>query len=74
MDGLLVGKGFLDSIMMLVGAAVCPAFWSAALRWTLAIMLSADQGLIKTSQSQCCNVPSPENWTESSEKSPNGSD
>jgi hypothetical protein len=48
---LPVGKGILDGYAALVGAAICPAFGCGALRWPLAIMLSADQVPVKTSQS-----------------------
>ena len=52
---LPVGKGFSDGDAVLVGAAICPAFGCGDVRWPLAIMLSADQVPVKTSQSQCCN-------------------
>jgi hypothetical protein len=44
---LLVGKNFFDlSILLLVGAAMCPAFNAAFHNEPLAIMLSADRGPI----------------------------
>ena len=54
---LPVGKGFLDGDAVLVGAAICPAFVCGALRWPLAIMLSADQVPVISisTQSQCCS-------------------
>ncbi len=52
---LPVGKGFFDGDAALVGAAICSAFRCGALRWPLAIMLSADQVPVKNTQSQCCN-------------------
>jgi len=48
---LPVGKGFLDGNAVLVGAAICPACCCGALRWPLAIMLSADQVPVKNTQS-----------------------
>jgi hypothetical protein len=48
---LPVGKGILDGDAMLVGAAICPAFWCGTLRWPLAIMLSADQVPVISTQS-----------------------
>ena len=51
---LPVGKGFLDGDAVLVGAAICPAFECGALRWPLAIMLSADQVPVKSTQSRSC--------------------
>jgi hypothetical protein len=52
---LPVGKGFLDGHAVLVGATICPAFGYGALRWPLAILLSADQVPVETSQSRCCS-------------------
>ncbi len=37
------GKGFLDGDAVLVGAIICSACCCGALRWPLAIMLSADR-------------------------------
>ena len=48
---LPVGKGILDGDAVLVGAAICPAFGCGAVRWPLAIMLSADQVPVKNTQS-----------------------
>jgi len=44
----------LDGDAVLVGAAICPAFGCGTVRWPLAIMLSADQVPVKSTQSQCC--------------------
>ena len=52
---LPVGKGFLDGDAGLVGAAICSACYCGAVRWPLAIILSADQVPVKSTQSQCCN-------------------
>ena len=52
---LPVGKGFLDGYAELVGAAMCPACLCGAVIWPLAIMLSADQVPIKSTQSRRCN-------------------
>ena len=49
-----IGKGILDGDAVLVGAAICPAFECGAVRWPLAIMLSADQVPVNCTQSQCC--------------------
>jgi hypothetical protein len=51
---LPVGKGFFDGDAVLVGAAICPACCRGTLRWPLAIMLSADQVPVKSTQSRCC--------------------
>jgi hypothetical protein len=51
---LPVGKGFFDSNATLVGAAMCPACLRGADPWPLAIMLSADQVPVKSTQSRCC--------------------
>jgi hypothetical protein len=52
---LPVGKGFFDGDAVLVGAAICPACCRGTLRWPLAIMLSADQVPVKSTQSRCCS-------------------
>jgi hypothetical protein len=52
---LPVGKGFLGGNAVLVGAAICPAFGCGTDRWPLAIMLSADQVPVRSTQSRCCN-------------------
>ncbi len=52
---LPVGKGFLDGDAVLVGAAICPACLCGTDRWPLAIMLSADQVPVISTQSECCN-------------------
>jgi len=52
---LPVGKGFFDGYAELVGAAMCPACLCGADLWPLAIMLSADQVPIKSTQSRGCN-------------------
>ena len=52
---LPVGKGFFDGDTELVGAAMCPACLCGTVTWPLAIMLSADQVPIKSTQSRRCN-------------------
>ncbi len=52
---LPVGKGFFDGDAELVGAAMCPACLCGAVIWPLAIMLSADQVPIKSTQYRSCN-------------------
>ena len=52
---LPVGKGFFDGDTKLVGAAMCPACLCGTVTWPLAIMLSADQVPIKSTQSRRCN-------------------
>ena len=52
---LPVGKGFFDGDAELVGAAMCPACLCGTDLWPLAIMLSADQVPIKSTQSRSCN-------------------
>ena len=51
---LPVGKGFIDAKAMLVGAAMCPACLRGTVTWPLAIMLSADQVPVKSTQSRSC--------------------
>ncbi len=51
---LPVGKGFLDGDTELVGAAMCPACLRGADLWPLAIMLSADQVPVTSTQSKSC--------------------
>jgi len=50
-----IGKGFFDGDTELVGAAMCPACLCGTVIWPLAIMLSADQVPIKSTQSRRCN-------------------
>ena len=50
-----IGKGFFDGDTELVGAAMCPACLCGTVIWPLAIMLSADQVPIKSTQSRSCN-------------------
>ncbi len=51
---LPVGKGILDGDAALVGAAMCPACLCGADLWPLAIMLSADQVPVISTQSRSC--------------------
>jgi len=44
----------MDGNAELVGAAMCSACWCGTLRWPLAIMLSADQVPVKSTQSKSC--------------------
>jgi len=48
------GKDYFDVNAKLVGAAMCPACLCGAVTWPLAIMLSADQVPIKSTQSIGC--------------------
>jgi hypothetical protein len=51
---LPVGKVFVDVYAELVGAAMCSACLCGTVTWPLAIMLSADQVPVKSTQSKSC--------------------
>jgi hypothetical protein len=53
-DGSLLARDLLNGDAELVGAAMCPACLCGADLWPLAIMLSADQVPVNSTQSRCC--------------------